>query len=187
MTKYIKYLVVILAIFLTAAACNKQVIVQQNTPTLDQTLKNSPNSNSATSESWQTYINTEGGFQIKYPADFTIDPYSTLSGIKFIDSKGNGNFDIYVVKYLTPDNIDTLVKAGKESFGENAVKKITIAGVSAVRTDLDSATISKKIGKETKGMSTVVFYHGGYQYSITTAVYNPDLMDGLVSTFQFTN
>ena len=191
-------LIVPIIVFL-AAGCNSVSQPQaQNTPSNTQpTLPAKTQTNSVSQVSttgWQTYTNTQFGFEFKYPADWKIVnekkvDNQTLLTLGFASPEENAigkytaNLTIYSGDTFN-NNLNDLVKVTEQVFGK--MDNVTIAGEPGKKIIARSSGGTKKLSLKS------AFIHDGLGYQISSTGWITDEnkavaeVDALLSTFKFT-
>lgn len=149
---------------------------------------------SISNSDWQTYINTQYGFEFKYPSDWKIVNEKkvddqTLLVLDFASPEENaiGKFTANMIIYsgdFFSNNLNDLVKVTEQVFGK--MDNVTIAGEPGKKIIARSSGGTKKLGLKS------AFMHSGLGYEISSTGWVADEnkavaeVDALLSTFKFT-
>lgn len=183
-----KLLIITSAIFLLAAACNKQAVVQ---PASNQQTSNSTDQTA----NWKTYTNTQYGFEFQYPSDMIITADAPSgrfgTGVNYSVSQPDSKWS-YGVDVKANTSNQTLKQVFDENY--NTWKSIITSGSDFQLKDFYTLDI-KVVGIDAKelyidhfsdiGSTMVSVIYKGYTYMIAGGVNKGDL-DQFLSTFKFT-
>jgi nitrogen fixation protein len=161
-------------------SANQIELPKLNIPNIDIPNTALPNTNDQTAD-WQTYQNTNYGFEIKYPAGFNIIQGGTaIQNFTFSNSTSG---TIYEAISLWPEKETNLQKLANSFYKKEFIEKIDLFEFNSYR----AAHIQVKQGAGVG--STVILLNNGFGYELPD-ITNENLatdLKAILSTFKFIN